>query len=87
MSDSLIEDVSDTAFMAAAYRAAESERPDALFRDPLAARLAGERGKMIVAGLPARAFIGGGGCELGFLFSSAASEEALPQTMRPTTLV
>ena len=59
MSDSLIEDVSDTAFMAAAYRAAESERPDALFRDPLAARLAGERGKMIVAGLPARAFIGG----------------------------
>lgn len=59
MTDSLIKDVSDTAFMAAAYRAAESERPDALFRDPLAARLAGERGKMIVAGLPARAFIGG----------------------------
>ena len=59
MNDSLIQNVSDTAFMAAAYRAAESARPDAQFRDPLAARLAGERGKKIVANLPAGAFIGG----------------------------
>lgn len=59
MKESLIEEVSDTAFMAAAYRAAESERPDALFRDPFAAQLAGNRGRMIVAGLPAKAFIGG----------------------------
>ena len=59
LNDALIQNVSDTAFMAAAYRAAESERPDALFRDPLAVRLAGERGKTIVAGLPAGAFIGG----------------------------
>ncbi|HEY3755487.1 MAG TPA: class I SAM-dependent methyltransferase [Opitutaceae bacterium] len=29
----------------ASYRAQETERPDALFRDPLAARLAGDRGK------------------------------------------
>ena len=35
-----IEDVSDTAFMVAAYRAIESKRTDALFRDPLAAKLA-----------------------------------------------
>lgn len=49
MSDSPIQDVSDTAFMVAAYRAAESERSDAFFHDPLAARLAGERGRQIVA--------------------------------------
>lgn len=59
MSDFRIENVSDTAFMAAAYRAAESGRPDALFRDPLAARLAGERGREIIARLPPKAFIGG----------------------------
>ncbi len=47
-----IQDVSDTAFMIAAYRAMESARPDALFHDPLAGRLAGERGRRIVAGLP-----------------------------------
>jgi methyltransferase (TIGR00027 family) len=36
--------VSDTALIVAVYRAEEGERPDALFRDPLARRLAGERG-------------------------------------------
>ncbi len=45
--------------MAAAYRAAECGRPDELFHDPLAARLAGERGRRIVARLPEKAFIGG----------------------------
>ena len=39
-----LRDISDTALWVAAYRAIESERPDALFRDPYAARLAGERG-------------------------------------------
>jgi methyltransferase (TIGR00027 family) len=39
--------VSDTALWVAACRAIETERPDALFRDPLAARLAGERGREI----------------------------------------
>ena len=39
----LIHDVSDTARWAAVYRARESERPDALFHDPLARRLAGEQ--------------------------------------------
>ena len=42
--DPTISHVSDTALVAAVYRAEESERPDALFRDPLARRLAGERG-------------------------------------------
>ena len=44
-----IRNISDTAFFTALYRAQESTRPDAHFRDPLAERLAGERGKQIVA--------------------------------------
>jgi methyltransferase (TIGR00027 family) len=43
----LISNVSDTARWVAAYRAAESARPDALFVDPYAARLAGEQGRAI----------------------------------------
>lgn len=50
MQDQLINNVSDTALWIAAYRALESERPDAVFKDPLARRLAGERGfKMVEA--------------------------------------
>lgn len=52
MTDAMIQDVSDTAFMVAVYRAIESERPNALFRDPLAAKLAGDHGRNIVASLP-----------------------------------
>lgn len=48
----LIDSISDTALWVAVYRAMESEREDALFRDPYARRLAGERGERIVAGLP-----------------------------------
>jgi methyltransferase (TIGR00027 family) len=43
----LIRNVSDTALWTAAYRADESERSDALFHDPFARRLAGERGAEI----------------------------------------
>jgi len=39
-----IRDVSDTARWMACFRAMESRRPDALFRDPFAEELAGERG-------------------------------------------
>lgn len=55
----VIKEVSDTAFMAAAYRALETGRKNALFRDPLAAKLSGEQGKKIVASLPKQAFMGG----------------------------
>jgi methyltransferase (TIGR00027 family) len=48
----LIRNVSDTALWAATYRAAETDRPDALFHDPLARRLAGERGRQIADSLP-----------------------------------
>src|ERR1019366_2678258 len=43
-----IEHVSDTARWVAVYRAMETERPDAIFHDPFARRLAGERGQAIV---------------------------------------
>jgi methyltransferase (TIGR00027 family) len=43
----LIQNVSDTAFLVAAHRAAETQRPDALFHDPLAELLAGEHGRQI----------------------------------------
>jgi methyltransferase (TIGR00027 family) len=43
-----IENISDTARWVAVYRAMETERTDAIFRDPFAARLAGERGQSIV---------------------------------------
>jgi methyltransferase (TIGR00027 family) len=44
--------VSDTARWTALHRATESARPDALFSDPLAERLAGEHGRAIVARVP-----------------------------------
>ena len=47
-----IEHISDTARWIATYRAMESERPDAIFRDPFARRLGGARGEEIVATLP-----------------------------------
>lgn len=50
----VIRNISDTANWAAVYRARETERTDALFRDPFARRLAGERGEQIFASLPAR---------------------------------
>jgi methyltransferase (TIGR00027 family) len=48
----MIESVSDTARWVAVYRAMETERKDAIFRDPFAARLAGEKGKGIVDSMP-----------------------------------
>jgi methyltransferase (TIGR00027 family) len=59
MDDGIIHDVSDTAFMVATYRAMETERPDALFRDPLAGKLAGTHGRKIVESLPQRSALGG----------------------------
>lgn len=54
MSDSahVITHVSDTARWTALHRATESARPDALFNDPFAERLAGQQGHAIVARVP-----------------------------------
>ena len=43
-----IEHISDTAKWVAYYRAMETDRPDAIFSDPFARRLAGLRGEEIV---------------------------------------
>ncbi len=47
-----IRHISDTALWVAVYRAQESERPDAVFQDPYARRLAGDRGIQIAAAMP-----------------------------------
>lgn len=47
MNDPVIRNISDTARWMAVYRARETERPDAVFRDPFARALAGERGEAI----------------------------------------
>jgi methyltransferase (TIGR00027 family) len=52
MTDPAIQHISDTARWAAVYRARESERENALFRDPFARRLAGERGEQIARATP-----------------------------------
>src|SRR5881628_3272931 len=49
--DPLVRNISDTALLAAIYRARETERTDAVFRDPFARRLAGERGEQIAASM------------------------------------
>jgi methyltransferase (TIGR00027 family) len=51
MTERLIRNISDTARWAAVFRAQETERPDALFRDPFARRLAGERGQQIATAM------------------------------------
>jgi len=51
MTEPIIRDISDTARWVAVYRARESDRPDAVFRDPYARRLAGERGEQIANAL------------------------------------
>jgi methyltransferase (TIGR00027 family) len=51
-SEPLIRNVSDTARWVAVYRARETERVDAIFRDPFARRLAGERGEQIARSMP-----------------------------------
>lgn len=58
MADTPIQDVSDTALWVAVYRAKESLRSDALFKDPLADRLAGERGREIEAKMSASRYTG-----------------------------
>ncbi len=52
MNEPLIRDISDTARWVAVYRARETARSDAVFRDPYARALAGERGEQIAAALP-----------------------------------
>ena len=56
MTNVTIENVSDTAFWVAHYRGVEGKQKSPLFEDPLAAVLAGERGRRIAESMP-RPFI------------------------------
>jgi methyltransferase (TIGR00027 family) len=49
---STLQNVSDTAFWVAYYRALEGDRTDALFKDPLAKVLMGERAQQIAESMP-----------------------------------
>ena len=49
--ESPIRNISDTARWVAVYRARETERPDAVFHDPFARQLAGERGEQIATSI------------------------------------
>src|SRR5258707_10548779 len=48
----LVRDITDTALWVAYFRARETQRPDGLFRDPYAEKLAGPKGYEIAAKLP-----------------------------------
>ena len=50
----LVRNISDTALLVAIYRARETERPDAVFGDPFARRLAGERCDHVAKSMPFR---------------------------------
>jgi methyltransferase (TIGR00027 family) len=58
--DAAIANVTDTALWVAACRAAEAERVDAAFRDPLASVLAGKRGREIARSFPRSASVAWG---------------------------
>ncbi|MGH9442396.1 MAG: class I SAM-dependent methyltransferase [Thermoanaerobaculia bacterium] len=55
MTESL-RNISDTALWVAQYRVMETERPDALFKDPLARKLVGDRGREIVRNMKVTGF-------------------------------
>ncbi len=72
----VISHVSDTAFMVAGFRALETERPDALFRDPLAAKLSGEHGRNILTTIPRR-FVGAWSVVIRTVIIDAFIQEAI----------
>jgi len=50
--EGVVRNISDTALWAAYFRAEETKRPDAMFRDPFAARLDGGRGAEVARTIP-----------------------------------
>ncbi len=72
-----IEHISDTARWVAVYRAMESERTDAIFRDPFARRLAGVRGEEIVRAMPR-----GAQMSWSMIVRTAMFDEIIMQTVR-----
>lgn len=77
MSDAspLIRNISDTALWVAVYRGRETDRPDAVFRDLFARRLAGERGEQIAQLMPLGEEIAWSWMARTYLFDSFISEQ------------
>jgi methyltransferase (TIGR00027 family) len=73
----VMDSLSDTAHWVAYYRAMESERPDALFRDPYARELAGEKGERIV-----RTLRRGRGMGTPMIVRTAVFDEILVERMK-----
>lgn len=71
----LIRNISDTALWVAVYRARETDRPDAVFRDPFARRLAGERGEQIARSMPFSDRMSWAWAARTYLFDSFVSEQ------------
>ena len=72
----IVTHVSDTARWVAMYRAYETERPDAIFKDPYARRLAGPVGERIVAAL------GGTKAAWPMIVRTAVLDEIILRTVR-----
>jgi len=71
----LIRNISDTALWVAVYRARETDRPDAVFRDPHARRLAGERGELIAQAMPFGDHLAWSAVARTYLFDSFIGEQ------------
>jgi methyltransferase (TIGR00027 family) len=72
-----VESVADTALLTAFCRALESERPDAVFRDPYARRLAGPRGEQLL-----RRFSGGTLTAAGCAVRTSILDSLIVKTLR-----
>ena len=75
MTGPTIQHISDTARWAAVYRARETERKNALFRDPFARRLAGERGEQIAKVTPFQEYHAYSWVTRTYLFDRIISEQ------------
>ncbi|MDJ1180382.1 SAM-dependent methyltransferase [Roseofilum sp. BLCC_M91] len=72
-----VESIADTAFLTATYRALEGDRPDALFQDPYAEILAGDRGQKLIEAMPGGA-TGASGCAV----RTAVMDELILRTIQ-----
>ena len=72
-----VENISDTARWVAIYRAMETERPDAHFRDPFARELAGEQGARIMREMP-----GGRSTAWAFVVRTCVFDELILRVVR-----
>src|SRR5262245_10033504 len=76
-----VDSVADTALLTAFCRAVESERPDAVFRDPYARKLAGPRGEQLL-----QRFAGGALTAAGCTVRTSLLDSLIVATLRDTAV-